>query len=230
MMEEVDAHESRNHWSLMRRSSLPLGTKTIMSIWSCKIKRFPDGRIMKYKARLCDHGGCRNGELIIGKRIPKLTKGLKQRDFFPSEIDPCVYYKDNYIFLVYVDDCIIFSKDKSVIDDLIHSLMNGPENYVLTDEGEINTYLGVDIDKSKKGSIELRQPYLIQRCLEAMEVNDKMDIKRTPATKPLLHKDKDGSPRKHHWNYRQVIGMLNYLKKHDTSRHFYGNTPMRSIL
>ena len=32
MMEEVDAHESRNHWSLMRRSSLSLGTKTIMSI------------------------------------------------------------------------------------------------------------------------------------------------------------------------------------------------------
>jgi len=36
MIEEVDAHESRNHWSLMRRSSLPLGTKTIMSIWSFK--------------------------------------------------------------------------------------------------------------------------------------------------------------------------------------------------
>ena len=89
--------------------------------------------------------------------------------------------------------------------------MNGPENYVLTDEGEIDKYLGVDIDKSKKGSIELRQSYLIQRCLEAMEANDKMNMKRTPATKPLIHKDKDGSPRKHQWNYCQVIGMLNYL-------------------
>ena len=41
----------------MRRSALPLGTKTIMSIWSFKRKRFPDGRIMKHKARLCAHGG-----------------------------------------------------------------------------------------------------------------------------------------------------------------------------
>ena len=44
-----------------------------------------------------------------------------------------------------------------------------------------------------------------------MEVNDKMNIKRTPATKPLLHKDKDGNPRNHQWIYRQVSGMLNYL-------------------
>ena len=169
-----------------------------------------------------DHDGDRSYVMKLNKSIYGLkqassnwfdhpTKGLKQRDFFPSEIDPCVYYKDNCIVLVYVDDCIIFSKDKSVIDDLIHSLMNGPENYVLTDEGEIDKYLGVDIDKSKKGSIELRQSYLIQRCLEAMEANDKMNMKRTPATKPLIHKDKDGSPRKHQWNYRQVIGMLNYL-------------------
>ena len=44
-----------------------------------------------------------------------------------------------------------------------------------------------------------------------MEVHDKMNIKRTPATKPLLYKDQDDIPRKHQWNYRQVIGMLNYL-------------------
>ena len=111
-----------------------------------------------------DHDGDRSYVMKLNKSIyglkqassnwfDHLTKGLKQRDFFPSEMDPCVYYKDNCIVLVYVDDCIIFSKDKSVIDDLIHSLMNGPENYVLTDEGEINKYLGVDIDKFKKGSI-----------------------------------------------------------------------------
>ena len=44
-----------------------------------------------------------------------------------------------------------------------------------------------------------------------MKVHDKMNIKRTPTTKPLLHKDKDDSLRKHQWNYRQVIGILNYL-------------------
>ena len=61
--------------------------------------------------------------------------------------------------------------------------MNGPEKYILTDKGDIYKYIGVNIDRFKKGSIELRYPYLIQRYLEAMEVNDKMNIKCTPAKK-----------------------------------------------
>ena len=141
-----------------------------------------------------------------------LTNGLKARDFFPSQVDPCVYYRENCIVLVFVDDCLIFSKDKSVIDGFIYSLQHGEENYILTDEGEIEKYLGVEIIKSKDGTMELRQPFLIDRCLEAMQVDSKMNIKKTPSTKPLLHKNKDGDPRKHTWHYRSVIGMLNYLK------------------
>ena len=87
--------------------------------------------------------------------------------------------------------------------------MHSPENYVLTDERQIDKYIGVDIDKFQKDSIEFRQPYLIQRCLESMELNDKMNIKHTPATKPLLLKDMDGKPKKHQWSYFQVIGILN---------------------
>ena len=41
----------------MRREDLPIGAKTILAIWSFKRKRFPDGRIQKYKARICAHGG-----------------------------------------------------------------------------------------------------------------------------------------------------------------------------
>ena len=57
MMQEVNDHESRNHWSFMRHSSLPLGAKTIMSIWFFKRKCFTESQIMKHKARLCAHGG-----------------------------------------------------------------------------------------------------------------------------------------------------------------------------
>ena len=57
MQKEVNDHESRDHWTVIPRSLIPNGTKTIMAIWSFKRKRFPDGRIMKYKARLCAHGG-----------------------------------------------------------------------------------------------------------------------------------------------------------------------------
>ena len=30
---------------------------TILAIWSFKCKIFPDGRLLKHRARLCDHGG-----------------------------------------------------------------------------------------------------------------------------------------------------------------------------
>ncbi len=57
MQKEVVDHENRNHWTLTPRSEMPQGAKTILSIWSFKRKRFPDGHLMKHKARLCAHGG-----------------------------------------------------------------------------------------------------------------------------------------------------------------------------
>ena len=54
---ELEDHEERNHWTLMEQKDLPIGTKTIMAIWSFKQKRFPDGSLNKHKARLCAHGG-----------------------------------------------------------------------------------------------------------------------------------------------------------------------------
>ena len=57
MVKEITDHEERGHWTVLPRSAIPRGMKTIMSVWSFKRKRFPDGRILKHKARLCTHGG-----------------------------------------------------------------------------------------------------------------------------------------------------------------------------
>ena len=57
MVNEVDDHESRAHWTLTKRCDLPSGTKIIMSIWSFKRKQYPDGNLNKHKACLCAHGG-----------------------------------------------------------------------------------------------------------------------------------------------------------------------------
>ena len=47
------------------------------------------------------------------------------------------------IILVYVDNCIIVSKDSQTIEELVISLKTGPDNFLLTDEGGIEHYLGV---------------------------------------------------------------------------------------
>ena len=57
MIKEIADHEDRKHWDMMLRSELPSGANTIVAIWSFKRKRFPDGRIQKYKAKICARGG-----------------------------------------------------------------------------------------------------------------------------------------------------------------------------
>ena len=291
MMKEVDDHESRGHWTLMDRAELDPSIKTILSIWSFKRKRYPDGRILKHKARLCAHGGMQTWgenywetyspvvnwmsvrtllvlskiydldtrsidfvlafpqadldvdvymELPYGFRGPdsskryvlKLNKnlyGLKQASYNwfellksgleargyvnQSNADRCVFFGKNAIILVYVDDCLIFEKKGSnAADTLIKELKDGPENFDFTDEGDITKYLGVDVKKHPNGTYELTQKHLIQRFLEVVGMSDDTNSRKTPVIKPLLHKDIEGLPRKHEWNYRQAIGMLTYLQ------------------
>ena len=57
MVKEVDDHVERKHWSMIRRTEMPTGMKTILAIWSFKRKSLPDGTITKWKARICCHGG-----------------------------------------------------------------------------------------------------------------------------------------------------------------------------
>ena len=78
--------------------------------------------------------------------------------------------------------------------------------------GDVSRYLGMDIDRNSDGSFEIKQPYLIERILKLLEIDDKVNPKPTPATKPLLHKDKEAEPRVRKWNYRAAVGMLNYLQ------------------
>ena len=68
------------------------------------------------------------------------------------------------------------------------------------------------IERNKDQSFEMKQPFLIDRILALLEIDDKVHSKSTPVVKPLLHKDKEADPRVRTWNYRAAIGMLNYLK------------------
>ena len=125
-----------------------------------------------------------------------------------------MFYRKNAIILVYVDDCIIFSKELNVIEEIVNTLKEdfGVELEEDLNKGDISRFLGVDIVRSKNNSFELRQPFLIDRILELLEIDQKVNHRNTPASKPLLHKDKDAANRVRNWNYRTAIGMLNYLQ------------------
>ena len=80
----------------------------------------------------------------------KLKQSLTDWGFCPSEIDPCLYLKQNMILLTYVDGCIIFSPSMQSINHLVKSIHDGPENFQLTDEGDVNKFLGIKITKIGK--------------------------------------------------------------------------------
>ena len=299
MVKEINDHESRDHWELVERKTLPSGTKTILSVWAFKRKRHPDGRIYKHKARLNAHGGMQRwgvdywetyapvvnwisvrllmiltilhkletksidfvlafpqaelkrdvymelpygfhfgakGQYVLKLKrnlygladaslnwFNKLTSGLESEGFVRSEIDQCVFIREDCIILVYVDDMIAIAKKKEVLDKLVDNLKR--KNYILTDEGSLSKYLGVDVLYDKNGGFELVQPFLIERVLDVLGIKTSegnCNTRPTPAVKPLLHKDLEGLPRNNTWNYRTAIGMLTYLQgttRPDVSMH-----------
>ena len=64
---------------------------------------------------------------------------------FVEPISDHVYITKDLIVLVYVDDCILISKEQSAITAFVQSLHNGPENFVFTKEGTLESYLEVCI-------------------------------------------------------------------------------------
>ena len=118
------------------------------------------------------------------------------------------------IILCYVDDCILLSPNKEIIDEFLISLKHGPEQFVFTDEGNIERYLGVEVTRLDDGSgFTMTQPFLIERILQAAEIDISVTNDRpTPVVGPLLSKDEDGPQRKHSWKYRTLTGMLGYLQ------------------
>jgi hypothetical protein len=105
-----------------------------------------------------------------------------------------------------VDDCLIFAKSGEVLDGIVAAL---EKEFVLTSEGSVGAYLGIDIRHTPDGFLELTQTGLINKIIAACGLQDQSAEHHTPAT--ILTADSDGLPREYSWNYCSLIGMLNYL-------------------
>jgi len=140
-------------------------------------------------------------------RFDKLCQGLLDRGFIQSSIDPCLFYQKDVIFIIYVDDCLLFSSSEKVRDDLFNSLTT---EFKLTYKGDVSAYLGIDIKRRHDCSLELLQPGLIQKVITPAGLESNSAQHDTPVP-TILHDDPTGPEREHTWNYRAVIGMLNYL-------------------
>jgi hypothetical protein len=147
--------------------------------------------------------------------VEHLRKGLEGMGFTRPVADPCVFYRDKLIFLHFVDDCICLSPDAADIDKFLSDLRHAKFN--VADEGELaDYYLGVKIEKLPEGKFKLSQPHLIDSILEDLSLDQPNALEKpTPAlsSSKIIHRDLEGAPFNERWEYRSVIGKLNFLEK-----------------
>ena len=81
------------------------------------------------------------------------------------------------IVLTHVDDCVIVGNSMKEIDSFVKSMMEGLEQLILTDEEDIDKFLGIDIRHLSKNKFEIVQPFLIDRIVTLLGLaNNEFDV------------------------------------------------------
>ena len=128
-------------------------------------------------------------------------------------MDPCLFIKGSVLLVLYTDDATFFSPNAQAIDDEIASLKKA---FDLTDEGELQDYLGTRFIRHTDGRMELQQQKSIDNCLKLLGMDeDKENVKLhdTPAeSSKILHADNNGMDQRQMWNFCAIVGCLNYLQ------------------
>jgi hypothetical protein len=135
---------------------------------------------------------------------------IRDVGFVQSKVDECIFYKGKVIYVLYTDDSILTGPDKKEIDQVVEAIKKA--KLKITVEGEVTDFLGVKIDRREDGSIKFSQPHLIDKILKALRLGPNTKTASTPAaTSRILHRHVDSAPFDESFNYRSVIGMINYL-------------------
>ena len=144
-----------------------------------------------------------------------LHQGLTKVSFKQNQVDPCLYLCQGLIFLVYIDDCLLLSTKDELIDQGIKDLCSVEPRFNIKDQGTVNDFLGIQVKHKKNGETMVTQPQLIASILNDLHLNkDNIITCKTPCLSTvLLHKDPKRQPMTNEFNYRSVIGKLNFLEK-----------------
>ena len=142
-----------------------------------------------------------------------VNKLVNELHFKQSKVDECVFYRGNVLYVLYTDDSIIACPNNEEIEQVMQELRDAKLD--ITDEGDVKDFLGVHINKQEDGTIHMAQPHLIDQILKDLRMDDeKTKPKETPAaSSKLLSRHSDSKEFDGSFNYRSIIGKLNYLEK-----------------
>lgn len=142
-----------------------------------------------------------------------LRKKLESIGFEVCKHDECIFYNGKAVYVLYTDDSILAGPDGAELDQILEEIK--ATGLDITSEGGSNDFLGVNIDRHKDGTIHLTQTRLINSILQDLGLDkDNAGVKSTPSAASKLLTAHTNSPSfDGHFNYRQVVGKLLYLKK-----------------
>ena len=137
---------------------------------------------------------------------------INEVGFKRSEVDECVFYRGNVMYVLYTDDSLLAGPNLAEVEQAIKDIRAAKLN--ITEEGDIQDFLGVHIDKKPDGTVHLTQPHLIDQILGDLNMQENTKVKSLPAAcSKLLSRHSDSDDFDGSFNYRSIIGKLNYLEK-----------------
>ncbi len=132
---------------------------------------------------------------------------LKSKGFTTSLINDCVFFHDDIIFMVYMDDGIFLGSNDSQLQKVIKEIQDLGLN--IKGQSHPTDYIGVNIKKLKDGSYDFTQWVLIDSIIDDIGLKD-AKVKPVLAKVSLqLHAFKDEPPFEPNFNYRSAVGKLN---------------------
>ena len=141
-----------------------------------------------------------------------LTEKLLSIGFKQSAVDECVFYRGQTIFIFYVDDGIFAGPDAAQIDQAIKDVEKAGLD--IEDKGDLNDYLGVNIEYLDDGKVKLSQPHLIRQIVADVLPDFRGATRTTPAlSTKILRRDQAAPKFDGRFHYRSAIGKLNFLEK-----------------
>ena len=155
--------------------------------------------------------GQKNAGRVWNKYL--VHKLIREIGFKQSKVDECVFYHGNVMYVLCTDDSILAGPCPKEIDRIIERMRNAKLD--ITIEGDLEDFLGVNIDRRDDGTIHLTQPHLIDSILKDLRLDGEgVTTKRIPASSSkLLKRHADSKAFDGYFNYRSVIGKLNYLER-----------------
>jgi len=88
------------------------------------------------------------------------------------------------MYVLYTDDSILAGPDLDEIEQAIADIKAAKLD--ITIEGDIQDFLGVNIDRKPDGSIHMTQPHLIDQILSELKIPINTNPKSTPASSSKL--------------------------------------------